>query len=182
MFRNSILFSSLPFLATEIEWWLIGFLLIAYIIVIEKESLSSVGIRKLSKSTFSTAAIGFSLALLGVAAFGFITQLTGLETAGTEDQLNETGSAPWLMLFFFLVRAAPIEELIFRGFVISRAIDLGASRGFALVMSSFFVRSAAYFILACPPSNTRLIFWFSVRDYFCMEEGSSDMCPCSYRI
>ena len=130
------LFSSFPFLASEVGWWLIGLLLFTYIVAIEKKSLSSVGIRKVSRSTFSTAAIGFSLALLGVAAFGLVTQLTGLDATDTEEQLNETATAPWWTLFIFFLRAGVIEELIFRGFVISRAIDLGASRVFALFTST----------------------------------------------
>lgn len=130
------LFSSFPFLASELGWWLIGFLLLAYIVSIEKKNLSSLGIRNVSRSTFSIAAIGFTLALLGVAAFGLITQLTGLNSAGTEEQLSETATAPWWALSLFLLRAGAVEELIFRGFVISRAIDLGASPGFALFIST----------------------------------------------
>lgn len=134
--NSANLFSSFPFLASEIGWWLIGFFLITYIVAIEKKSLLSVGIRNFSRSTFSTAAIGFLLALLGVAAFGLITQFTGIDPAGTEEQLNQTATAPWWPLFFFFLRVGIIEELIFRGFVISRAIDFGASRGFVLLISS----------------------------------------------
>jgi len=130
------LFSSFPFLASEIGWWLIGVLLVAYIVVIERKNLSSVGIRNFSRSTFSTAAIGFLLALLGVAGFGLITQITGLNPSGTVEQLNKTATTPWWELFFFFLRVGVIEELIFRGFVISRAIDLGASRGLALFIST----------------------------------------------
>jgi len=131
------LFSSFPFLASEMGWWLIGFLLVAYIVGIEKKDLSSIGVLNISRSTFTTAAIGFLLALLGVAAFGLITQFTGLDPSGSEVQLSETAAAPWWALFFFFLRAGVVEELIFRGFVISGAIDLGASRGAALFISSF---------------------------------------------
>jgi membrane protease YdiL (CAAX protease family) len=131
------LFSSFPILAEEIGWWLIGLLLVAYIIVVERKGLSSVGIRKVSPSTISTAAIGFGLALLGVAAFGLIIQLTGIDPTSTEERLGETASAPlwWLILVF--LRAGVVEELIFRGFIISRLIEFGASRWLTLLMSTF---------------------------------------------
>ncbi len=131
------IFSSFPLLASEIGWWLFGLLLVAYIVVVERQSLSSVGTLKFSRSTFSTAAIGFLLALTGVAVFGLITQFTGLDPVSTEKRLNETATAPRWWLFFVFLRAGVIEELIFRGFLISRAIDLGASRGLALFISTF---------------------------------------------
>ncbi|MCF6275630.1 MAG: CPBP family intramembrane metalloprotease, partial [Robiginitomaculum sp.] len=66
-----------------------------------------------------------------------ITQFTGIDPAGTEEQLSQTATAPWWSLFFFFLRVGIIEELIFRGFVISRAIDLGASKRLALFISTF---------------------------------------------
>lgn len=131
------LFASFPFLASELGWWLIGFFLIAYTLAVERKDLSSLGILRILKSTFSTAAIGFLIALMGVAVFGIITQFTGLDSTGTQEQLNETATAPFWALSFFLLRASIIEELIFRGFIISRAIDLGASRMLALSISTF---------------------------------------------
>ncbi len=107
-------FSSFPFLASETGWWLMGVFLIAYVVVVERKNLSSVGIRSISRSTFSTAAIGFTLALLGVATFGLIAQFTGLDPTSTEERLNEAATAPWWWLFFVFLRAGVIEELIFR--------------------------------------------------------------------
>ncbi len=131
------LFSSFPILATEIGWWMVGFLLATYIVVVERKPLSSVGIRKVSQSTISTATIGFGLALLGVAAFGLIIQLTGIDSTSTEERLDETATAPlwWLSLVF--LRAGVVEELFFRGFIISRLIEFGASRWLALLISTF---------------------------------------------
>ena len=61
------LFPSFPILATEVGWWLVGLFLLAYVKIVERKSLSSLGIRAASKSTAITAIIGFGLALLGVA-------------------------------------------------------------------------------------------------------------------
>ena len=131
LYSESI-FASFPFLATEIGWWLIGGFLITYILIFEKKSVSSIGIGRISKSTFSTAAIGFVLALIGVVVFGLITQLTGLDPTSTEERLNETTTWPLKWLVFIFLRAGVVEELFFRGFVISRLLDLNIPRGIAL--------------------------------------------------
>ena len=75
-----------------------------------------------------------------------IIQLTGLDPTHTESRLDESATAPiWWMVLVFL-RAGIIEELLFRGFVISRLIDLGMSRLWALLISTFlFVVPHAFF-------------------------------------
>ena len=135
LYSESI-FASFPFLATEIGWWLIGGFLITYILIFEKKSVSSIGIGRISKSTFSTAAIGFVLALIGVVVFGLITQLTGLDPTSTEERLNETTTWPLKWLVFIFLRAGVVEELFFRGFVISRLLDLNTPRWIALLIST----------------------------------------------
>jgi len=140
------LFSSHSILVTEVGWWLVGLLLIIYIVAFERKSLSSIGLRKASFSTILNAAMGFGLALIGVAAFGLIIHLTGLDPTSTEDRLNETATAPswWLILVF--LRAGVVEELFFRGFIISRLIELGISKRFSLLISTIlFVLPHAFF-------------------------------------
>ena len=134
--HSETLFSAFPFLANEIGWWLISVLLIAYILIIEKRSLSSIGVEKVSKSTFSTSVVGFLLALLGVAAFGIITEITNLDPTSTEERLSETATWPLSWLFFIFLRAGIIEELFFRGFIISRLIELDTPKWIALLVST----------------------------------------------
>lgn len=125
-----------PIFIGEIGWWFAGVLLIAYVVCVEGKQVSSLGLRTPSISTISTATVGFGLALCGVATFGLITLLTGVDSASTEQRLDQTAAAPlwWLVLVF--LRAGVIEELFFRGFVISRAIELGAPRWLSLLFST----------------------------------------------
>lgn len=133
-------------LVSETIWWAIAILLIAYVVLFEGKQLTSLGIQKPSTSTFTTAAVGFGLALCGVAAFGIITWITGLETDSTQGRLNQTASAPvWWLIMVFL-RAGVIEELFFRGFVISRSIELGVPPIFSVIgATALFVLPHAFF-------------------------------------
>ena len=135
-----------PILVSEIFWWATAALLITYVVVIEGKQLASLGIEKPSTSTITTAAVGFGLALCGVAAFGIITSFIGLETNSTEERLDQTASAPiWWLIIVFL-RAGVVEELFFRGFVISRSIELGAPPVLAVVgATALFVLPHAFF-------------------------------------
>ena len=104
-----------PILVSEIFWWATAALLITYVVVIEGKQLASLGIEKPSTSTITTAAVGFGLALCGVAAFGIITSFIGLETNSTEERLDQTASAPiWWLIIVFL-RAGVVEELFSEG-------------------------------------------------------------------
>ena len=131
---------------TETVWWAFAISLIAYVHIVEKKPLASLGICKPSVSTVSTAAIGFALALCGVVIFGLITIFTGLDAGSTEERLDLTASAPLWWLAIVFLRAGVVEELIFRGFVISRSIEFGAPPWLAIVFATaLFVIPHAFF-------------------------------------
>lgn len=127
-------------------WWAIGLLLIGYVLFVERKGWQSLGIRPPATSTLLTAAIGFTLALFGVAAFGVITLLLGADTSATEARLDQSASAPLWWIVAVFIRAGVVEELIFRGFVLSRAVECGAPNWLALtVFTGLFVLPHAFF-------------------------------------
>lgn len=133
-------------LVTEAGWWAIAALLIGYVVAIEGKQLASLGLQKPSKSTITTAAAGLGLALCGVAAFGIITAFIGLETNSTEERLDQTAAAPiWWLIIVFCGRVSS-KSYFFRGFVISRSIELGVSPTIAVIgATALFVLPHAFF-------------------------------------
>ena len=114
----------LNFAVTEIAWWLVAFLVIAYVLFIEGRDLHSIGLKAVSFETFWVAGLGLVLATILVGISVSLAQFGGLEFSDSQSALAETATvSPWL-LALFLLRAAGVEELLFRGFLISRGIEM----------------------------------------------------------
>ncbi len=116
--------SDLNFVLTEISWWLIALLVIIYVLCIEKRGLGSIGFKAISYQTFWIAGLGLILAIVLVGLFVSLAQFGGLEFSESQSSLAETATVSSWLLAFFLLRAAGVEELLFRGFLISRGIEL----------------------------------------------------------
>lgn len=130
-----IVFLSIPFIIqllpltymwAEIGFWLLLLVIILWIYLAEKRTIASIGWKKLTiKSTF--VAIGLGLVLF--IAFGFanvVIQALGLELNQEIAQMISSKSLP--VLFLLVLRAAVVEEVLYRAYAFERINELTKSK------------------------------------------------------
>lgn len=111
-------------------WWALLAVVLFYVLVVERRSLSSIGFRKPSWKTF---VFGILFGILGVAGivaiFSVLFPMLHLQMNAQEiDKLLHT---PFWFRFFLVTRAALMEETLFRGYGIERLGELTGSRWLA---------------------------------------------------
>ncbi|MFD2512705.1 CPBP family intramembrane glutamic endopeptidase [Pontibacter locisalis] len=127
-----ITFASLGWLnkiTFEIGYWAIAFTLIAYALLIEQKSFSSLGFRKLS---FKGLLWGIGLGLLLLIVFpvaSVLIKLVGLEVS--QENAKALAGMPVYSLFLLALRAAVTEEILYRSYPIERLIAVTGSKAVA---------------------------------------------------
>jgi membrane protease YdiL (CAAX protease family) len=130
-----IVFLSIPFLLklmpltymlAELGFWLLLLIMILWIYFVEKRTIASIGWKNLTiKSTF--VAIGLGLVLFVV--FGITTtiiQALGLELNQDIAKMISSKSIP--VLFLLVLRAAVVEEVLYRAYAFERINELTKSK------------------------------------------------------
>jgi membrane protease YdiL (CAAX protease family) len=133
-----LVFLSIPFLLqlmpltymlAELGFWLLLLVMILWIYFVEKRTIASIGWKKLTiKMTF--VAIGLGLVLF--IAFGIanvVIQKLGLELNQEIAEMISSKSLP--VLFLLVLRAAVVEEVLYRGYAIERINELTKSKWIA---------------------------------------------------
>jgi len=136
-----LVFLSIPFLLQlmpltymlgELGFWLLLLMMILWIYFVEKRTITSIGWKKLTiKMTF--AAIGLGLVLFIV--FGFSTmviQKLGLELNQEVAEMISSKSLP--VLFLLVLRAAVVEEVLYRAYAFERINELTKSKWVAAIV------------------------------------------------
>ena len=136
-----IVFLSIPFLIqllpltymwAEIGFWLLFLVMILWIYLVEKRTIASIGWKKLSiKMTFVAIGLGFVLFI----AFGLanlIIQSFGLELNREIAEMISAKSIP--VLFLLVLRAAVVEEVLYRGYAFERINELTKSKWVAALV------------------------------------------------
>ncbi|GGD50649.1 CPBP family intramembrane glutamic endopeptidase [Muriicola marianensis] len=122
-------FLSLDLKAFEGAMWLLLLLIVIWIYFVEKRTISSIGWKKLTaKTVFS----GIGLGLVVFILFGILTmviQVMGLELNRETAALIASQSAPFLLLI--ALRAAVVEEVLYRGYAFERMYELTNSKWLA---------------------------------------------------
>lgn len=133
-----IVFLSIPFLLKlmpltytlgEIAFWLLFLAMILWIYFVEKRSITSIGWKKL---TVKTILSGIGLGLVVFILFGILTtviQAIGLELSKETAELIAGQSIPFLLLI--ALRAAVVEEVLYRGYAFERIYALTKSKWIA---------------------------------------------------
>lgn len=115
-------------------FWALAVLLIAYILMVERRPLSSIG---LSWPTWKSVVFGIGGAVIMVAGMAAIYMVIfpalGLST--TEATTSAIQSTPMWFRLILILRAAVFEELFYRGFVIERLAELTRLRWLAALIS-----------------------------------------------
>jgi len=136
-----LVFLSIPFLLKlmpltymlgELAFWLLLLVMILWIYFVEKRTIASIGWKKLTiKSIF--VAIGLGLVLFIV--FGIATtviQAIGLELNQEVAEMISGKSIP--VLFLLVLRAAVVEEVLYRGYAFERINELTKSKWIAALV------------------------------------------------
>jgi membrane protease YdiL (CAAX protease family) len=121
-------------IAREGVYWALTVLLIAYILMVEQRSLSSIG---LSWPTWKTLVVGIVGAVVMVAGMAAIYMVTfpALALPMTEATASAIKSTPTWFRLILVLRAAVFEEIFYRGFVIERLAELTRLRWLAALIS-----------------------------------------------
>jgi membrane protease YdiL (CAAX protease family) len=121
-------------LVREAEWWVIGGLVVAYILLIERQPLSSIGIRRPTAATFGYAAVATVLLLATLfLSLNIIFPLFGLEF--NQAAMGQIVQQPIWFLILISARAAIVEEVIYRGYIIERVEKFTGSKWLAFIIS-----------------------------------------------
>jgi membrane protease YdiL (CAAX protease family) len=116
----------LTYMWGEIGFWLLLLVMILWIYFVEKRTIASIGWKKLTiKLTFVAIGLGFVLFIV----FGISTvviQKLGLELNQEIAQMISSKSLP--VLFLLVLRAAVVEEVLYRGYAIERINELTKSK------------------------------------------------------
>ncbi len=125
-------FLNIDLMRFEAGMWTLLALMILWILFVEKRTLASIGWKKLTlKMTFWGIGLGLVIFIL----FGAITtaiQALGLELNQDMARLIAGQSIPVLLLI--ALRAAVVEEVLYRGFAFERIYDLTRSKWLATLV------------------------------------------------
>lgn len=122
-------FLRLDLMLFELGMWLLLLLIILWIYFVEKRAITSIGWKKL---TVKTILSGIGLGLVVFILFGILTtviQAIGLELSQETAELIAGQSIPFLLLI--ALRAAVVEEVLYRGYAFERIYDLTKSNWIA---------------------------------------------------
>src|SRR5262245_63962352 len=118
----------------ELVFWLMTVLLLAYVLLVERRPLRSIG---LVRPTWRSLAWGVGGAVVTVAgaAFFYLVIVPVLGLSAAEKQMGEVMALPLWFLLGLVTRAAVFEELCYRGFAIERIAELSGRRWLAALVS-----------------------------------------------
>lgn len=110
-----------------VGFWIVALVLILLVKKYEKRALSSIGI---FKTSFKTIAFGAILGILLSVTVPLCTLLINkiLPAQTTTDVINNALQLSVPLLFFSIITAAITEELIFRGYLLTRLLDRGINK------------------------------------------------------
>jgi membrane protease YdiL (CAAX protease family) len=117
---------ALNFMWGEIGFWLLLLVMISWIYFVEKRTIASIGWKKL---TVKTILWGVGLGLVLFIVFGIanvVIQKLGLELNQQIAEMISSKSLP--VLFLLVLRAAVVEEVLYRGYAIERIYELTKSK------------------------------------------------------
>ena len=116
----------LTYMLAELGFWLLLLVMILWIYFVEKRTITSIGWKKL---TIKTVFVAIGLGLVLFIVFGFanvVIQKLGLEL--NQDIAKMISSKSILVLFLLVLRAAVVEEVLYRAYAFERINDLTKSK------------------------------------------------------
>ena len=116
----------LTYMMAELGFWLLLLVMILWIYFVEKRTITSIGWKKLSvKMAFVAIGLGLVLFIIfGIANVAI--QALGLELNQEIAQMISSKSIP--VLFLLVLRAAVVEEVLYRAYAFERIYELTKSK------------------------------------------------------
>lgn len=131
-----LVFLGLPFLMGKLDlsfimanvgmWWLLFALIVSWVYFVEKRNIASFGWKGCSTKTVLG---GVGLGLLLFVLFGVLNvaiRAIGLEL--NQETAALFASQPWPVLLLVVIRAAVVEEVLYRGYCFERLFELTGSK------------------------------------------------------
>jgi uncharacterized protein len=115
-------------------YWALTVLLIAYILIVERRPLSSIGLSRPTWKSFVFGIVGAVVMVAGMAAI-YMVIYPALGLSATEATTTAIKSTPLWFRIILILRAAVFEEIFYRGFVIERLTELTRLRWLAALIS-----------------------------------------------
>jgi len=119
-------------LGNEAIYWLLVAATLAYVVLVERRPLSSIGWRK-PRIVDLLIGLAFSVLIVAGLAAIYLVVLPALRLDETQAFNSLTATPAW-WLAISVVRAGVSEEILFRGYPIERLQELTGSRAIAVVL------------------------------------------------
>jgi len=118
----------------ELVFWALTLVLIAYVHLVERRSISSIGLKPLKWKTIVFGVLGAFVMVAGM-AFIYLVIFPALGLSPNEPGTVAMIALPFWLRVLIIVRAAVFEEIFFRGFMIERLTEILGSRWGAAAVS-----------------------------------------------
>ncbi|HTW35974.1 MAG TPA: CPBP family intramembrane glutamic endopeptidase [Rhizomicrobium sp.] len=130
-----------PLWGGEVFWLALFLLIVVYVLVVERKSLSSIGFRSVTPM-----AIPIAIAAAFVIAAGdvVISSVEAVFHLAVKTQINALFLTPLWFRFYLAARAAIVEETAFRGYGFERLTDLTGSKWLAALVTFALFTAAHY--------------------------------------
>jgi membrane protease YdiL (CAAX protease family) len=123
-----------PLWGNELPFWALTAVLLLYVVLVERKSLSSIGL-KLPGLVDCLLAVGTAMVLVGAMVFSYAVLFPSLHLKANTGQMNALLHTPFWYRFWLVTRAAVSEEILFRGYPIERIREWSGSRWLAALFS-----------------------------------------------
>ena len=123
-------------LTREALWWTYAGIVIAWLLLVERKSLASIGFRGPTWRTFVFALLAAAvLTALLILEFTFINPLLHLSDAEAVNVRAQIMKTPYWYRVLMVLRAAVVEEILFRAYLMEKVHELSGSGLAAIVVS-----------------------------------------------
>jgi membrane protease YdiL (CAAX protease family) len=120
----------------EAIWWTYAAIVLAWLILIEKRTLSSIGFRTPTWRTFVYALLaGIVLTAIMIAHFAFIVPAFHLDPGVAAKVREHIIQRPYWYRVLMVLRAAVVEEILFRAYLMEKVRELTGSWVAAILLS-----------------------------------------------
>ena len=121
-------------LAHEAFAWAITAILLAYILLVERRSVSSIGLRLPTWKSFAFGIPAGVILVVGIVVTYFVV-FPALHLRMNQAAYASLLHTPWWFRFLLVTRAAVFEEVCYRGYTIERVQELTGRKWIAFVVS-----------------------------------------------
>lgn len=118
----------------EVVFWALTLVLLAYVLLVERRPLSSIGLKRANWKTAVFGVLG-ALVMVGGMAFIYMVIYPALGLSPRESAMAAVTALPFWLRALIILRAAVFEEMYFRGFAIERMTEILGSRWGAAAIS-----------------------------------------------